>query len=343
MRRSNMNITTLGIDLAKNVFQLHGVDAQGKVMLKKKINRLALSDFVAQLPKCLIGMEACGGSHYWARKFQSFGHTVRLISPQFVKPYVKSNKNDEKDAEAICEAVTRPNMRFVQIKQPEQQDMQCLHRIRSQCIKNRTALANQIRGLLSEYGIVFSKQLQNINKKLPDIIADETNTISDYARSLFAELYEDFVMLNQRIKQYDQKIVVLSKTNENCQRIEKIPGVGVLSATAIVAAISDPTLFKNGRELSAWLGLVPRQSSSGGKQQLLGISKRGDKYLRCLLIHGARAVIYKAKDLENPIHKWIVNLKNSKGTNKAAVALANKNARIIWALLAKQQAYKQAV
>ena len=288
-------------------------------------------------------MEACGGSHYWARKFQSFGHTVRLISPQFVKPYVKSNKNDEKDAEAICEAVTRPNMRFVQIKQPEQQDMQCLHRIRSQCIKNRTALANQIRGLLSEYGIVFSKQLQNINKKLPDIIADETNTISDYARRLFAELYEDFVMLNQRIKQYDQKIVVLSKTNENCQRIEKIPGVGVLSATAIVAAISDPTLFKNGRELSAWLGLVPRQSSSGGKQQLLDISKRGDKYLRCLLIHGARAVIYKAKYLENPIHKWIVNLKNSKGANKAAVALANKNARIIWALLAKQQAYKQAV
>ena len=154
-----MNITTLGIDLAKNVFQLHGVDAQGKVMLKKKINRLALADFIAQLPKCLIGMEACGGSHYWARNFQSFGHTVRLISPQFVKPYVKSNKNDEKDAEAICEAVARPNMRFVQIKQPEQQDMQCLHRIRSKCIKNRTALANQIRGLLSEYGIVFSKQL----------------------------------------------------------------------------------------------------------------------------------------------------------------------------------------
>lgn len=245
--------------------------------------------------------------------------------------------------EAICEAVARPNMRFVQIKQPEQQDMQCLHRIRSQCIKNRTALANQIRGLLSEYGIVFSKQLQNINKKLPDILADETNAISDYARSLFAELYEDFVMLNQRIKRYDQKIIALSKTNKNCQLIEKIPGVGVLCATAIVAAISDPTLFKNGRELSAWLGLVPRQSSSGGKQQLLGISKRGDKYLRCLLIHGARAVIYKAKDLENPTHKWIINLKNSKGANKAAVALANKNARIIWALLAKQQAYKQAV
>lgn len=338
-----MNITTLGIDLAKNIFQLHGVNIEGKVMLKKKISRLALAEFIAQLPKCLIGMEACASSHYWARKFQSFGHTVKLISPQFVKPYVKSNKNDEKDAEAICEAVTRPNMRFVQIKQPDQQDMQCLHRIRSQSIKNRTALANQIRGLLSEYGIVFSKQISNINKKLPDIIADETSIISNYARNLFAELYEDFIMLNQRIKRYDQKISALSKANANCQLIEKIPGVGILSATAIVAAISDPGLFKNGRELSAWLGLVPRQSSSGGKQHLLGISKRGDPYIRSLLVHGARTVIYKTKNLENPTYKWVMDLKNRKGINKAVVALANKNARTIWALLAKQQEYKYAV
>ncbi len=338
-----MNITTLGIDLAKNVFQLHGVDAQGKVMLKKKLNRSGLSDFVAKLPNCLIGMEACGSSHYWARKFQSFGHTVKLMSPQFVKPYVKSNKNDEKDAEAICEAVTRPNMRFVQIKQLEQQDMQCLHRIRSQSIKNRTALTNQIRGLLSEYGIIFPKQIQNVKKLLPDIISDQTNALGDYARTLFGELYSDFIMLNNRIKKYDQEIAALSKANKDCQRIEKIPGVGILCATAIVAAISDPTLFKNGRELSAWLGLVPRQSSSGGKQNLLGISKRGDNYLRCLLVHGARAVLFNSKNKENPTNKWVIALKERKGANKAIVALANKNARIIWALLVKQEEYKYAV
>ena len=245
--------------------------------------------------------------------------------------------------EAICEAVARPNMRFVQIKQPEQQDMQCLHRIRSQCIKNRTALTNQTRGLLSEYGIIFPKQIQNVKKLLPDIISDETNVLGDYARSLFGELYSDFIMLNNRIKKYDQEIAALSKANKDCQRIEKIPGVGILCATAIVAAISDPTLFKNGRELSAWLGLVPRQSSSGGKQNLLGISKRGDNYLRCLLVHGARAVLYNSKNKENPTNKWVTALKERKGANKAVVALANKNARIIWALLAKQEEYKYAV
>ena len=334
------NITTLGIDLAKNVFQLHGVDVQGTVVLKKRLKRFELSEFIANLPACLIGMEACGSSHYWARKFQSFGHTVKLMSPQFVKPYVKSNKSDEKDSEAICEAVTRPNMRFVQIKQPEQQDMQCLHRIRSQCIKNRTALANQIRGLLAEYGIIFSKQIQNIKKLLPDIITDQTNELGDYAKILFRELYEDFIKLDQRIKQYDQKIIALSKINKDCQRLEKIPGVGVLCATALVAAISDPTLFKNGRELSAWIGLVPRQSSSGNKQNLLGISKRGDQYLRSLFIHGARAVLFNTKNKENPRYKWLLALKERKGVNKAVVALANKNVRTAWALLAKKEDYK---
>ena len=221
--------------------------------------------------------------------------------------------------------------------------MQCLHRIRSQCIKNRTALTNQIRGLLSEYGIVFPKQIQNVQKLLPDIISDQTNVLGDYARTLFGELYSDFIMLNNRIKKYDQEIAALSKANKDCQRIERIPVVGVLCATAMVAAISDPTLFKNGRELSAWLGLVPRQSSSGGKQNLLGISKRGDNYLRCLLVHGARAVLYNSKNKENPTNKWIVALKERKGANKAIVALANKNARIIWALLTKQEEYKYAV
>jgi transposase len=335
-----MNITTLGIDLAKNIFQLHGVDTEGKVILKKRLPRSELTEFIAQLPACLIGLEACGSSHYWARKFQSFGHTVKLMSPSFVKAYVKSNKNDKNDSEAICEAVSRPNMRFVQIKKQHQQDMQCLHRIRSQFIKNRTALVNQIRGLLAEYGITFSKEINNVKKSLPNIIDDKDNILSDYARELFKELNEDFFKLNNRIKIYDQKVVDLAKNNKDCKRLEKIPGIGVLCATALCASISDPHLFKNGRELAAWLGLVPRQASSGNKQRLLSISKRGDKYLRSLLIHGARAVIYRAKDLENPVHKWVINLKQRKGVNKAAVALANKNARVAWALLAKQADYK---
>lgn len=337
-----MDITTMGIDLAKNVFQLHGVDVQGKTVLKKRLSRTELSEFVAKLPSCLIGIEACASSHYWARKFTALGHEVKMISPQFVKPYVKASKNDANDAEAICEAVSRPNMRFVPIKQIEQQDMQCLHRVRSQLIQNRTALVNQIRGLLAEYGIVFSKQIQNFRKKLPEIIDSQDNGLSDFSRSLFSELYEDFKVLDKRILSCDQKLVALFKANEKYQRVADVPGIGVITATALVAAIGDSRLFKSGRELSAWLGLVPGQSSSGNKQRLLGITKRGDPYIRHLLIHGARAVMSRAKDKEDTRSRWLISLKERRGTNKASVALANKNVRIVWALLAKNEVYRAA-
>jgi transposase len=337
-----MDITTMGIDLAKNVFQLHGVDVQGKTVLKKRLSRTELSEFVAKLPSCLIGIEACASSHYWARKFTALGHEVKMISPQFVKPYVKASKNDANDAEAICEAVSRSNMRFVPIKQIEQQDMQCLHRVRSQLIQNRTALVNQIRGLLAEYGIVFSKQIQNFRKKLPEIIDSQDNGLSDFSRSLFSELYEDFKVLDKRILSCDQKLVALFKANEKYQRVADVPGIGVITATALVAAIGDSRLFKSGRELSAWLGLVPGQSSSGNKQRLLGITKRGDPYIRHLLIHGARAVMSRAKDKEDTRSRWLISLKERRGTNKASVALANKNVRIVWALLAKNEVYRAA-
>ncbi|MDB6095858.1 MAG: transposase [Francisellaceae bacterium] len=302
-----MDIVTLGIDLAKNVFQLHGTNKEGKMLLRKRLSRSELPSFVAQLSPCLIGIEACGSSHYWARLFVSFGHTVKMMSPQFVKPYVKSNKNDQNDAEAICEAVTRPNMRFVSIKTIEQQDMQALHRVRSQLIKNRTALANQIRGLLSEYGIIFPQQIQNVRKNLPTIIDEQNNNLSDLAKNLFSKLYEDFVSLDKRIEDTDKQINALFKTNSACQQIARVPGIGVLGATALISAIGDPSTFKSGRELSAWLGLVPRQSSSGNKNHLLGISKRGNIYLRSLLVHGARSALYHAKnknDKRSSLDMW---------------------------------------
>jgi transposase len=337
-----MNVTILAIDLAKRVFQLHGINTEGKAVLKKRLARSELVEFIAKLPPCLIGMEACGTAHYWGRKFKSLGHEVRLINPAFVKPYVKSNKNDYNDSEAICEAMTRPTMRFVPIKSIGQQDIQSLHRMREQLVCNRTALANQIRGLLSEYGVVFPKEIQNVRKKLPTTLDDIQNELSDFSRGLFKELYEDFVYLDKRIKTCDARIALIFKADKRCQRIGEIPGIGVISATALIAAIGDPKMFKNGRGLSAWIGLVPRQASSGGKNVLLGISKRGDRYLRKLLIHGARSVVLRVKDKEDKMSQWITQLKNRRGMNKTVVAVANKNARMVWALLAKDKDYQQA-
>ena len=255
-----MNVTVLGIDLAKRVFQLHGINCEGKPVLKKRLSRSGLVEFIAKLPPCLIGMEACGTAHYWGRKFTSLGHEVRLINPAFVKPYVKTNKNDYQDSEAICETMTRPTMRFVPIKSIKQQDTLCLHRIREQLVSNRTALANQIRGLLSEFGIVFPKEIQNLRRQLPTVIDEIQNELSDFSRGLFKELYEDFVYLDKRIKTCDLKIAALFKSDKCCQRIGEIPGIGVISATALIASIGDPKMFKNGRGLSAWIGLVPEES-----------------------------------------------------------------------------------
>ena len=331
-----MEVKILGIDIAKRVFQLHGINSSGKVVLKKRISREQLSNLIANIPPCLIGMEACGGSNYWARKFKEMGHEVKLMSPQFVKPYVKTNKNDAADAEAICEAVSRPTMRFVSLKSIEQQDIQALHRYRQRLIQQRTALVNQIRGLLSEYGIIVPQGITYIRKQLPQILESQENELTKLGLEIFSDLYQELSRSDQEIKSLDKKIDLLCRQNEACQRLAKIDGIGSLTATALVSAIGDVHAFKNGRHLAAWLGLVPRQYSSGNKQMLLGISKRGDSYIRTLLIHGARAFISLAKRRS----LWLEKLIERRGKQRAYVALANKNARIVWALLASKTQYQ---
>ncbi|MBI1822932.1 MAG: IS110 family transposase [Nitrospirae bacterium] len=337
-----MEITTLGIDLAKLNFQLHGINHYGKVVLTKKVTRNKLLEVVAKLPCCLIGMEACASSHYWAREFERFGHQVKLMSPRFVKPYVKTNKNDFRDAEAICEAVTRPTMRFVPIKTVEQEDIQALHRSRSLLIKNRTALINQIRGLLAEYGLVIPKSAAKVRPMLIRILENQHEQLTSFGRETFFDLYDQLVDLEKRIEKMHQRLEVHFKKHPVCQKIAAIPGIGQLTATALLAAVSYPQAFKNGRHLSAWLGLVPRQYSSGGKEVLGKLSKRGNRYLRTLLIHGARAVVYRSENKKDSLSLWTNNLKRKKGTNVAAVALANKNARVVWALLAHDDIYRKA-
>jgi len=330
-----MKITTIGIDLAKEVFQIHGVDEHGKTVLRKQVRRSKMAEFFANLKPCLIGLEACGSSHHWARKLGGFGHTVKLMSPQFVKPYVKTNKHDMADAEAICEAVTRPNMRFVPIKNIEQQAILSVHRARQGFVKARTAQANQIRGLLSEFGIVIPQGIQSIGKRIPDILEDAENGLPGTMRRLLERLNNHLKELDRQVSELELQIKLWHKENEASQRLEAIPGVGPITASAIVATVGDAMEFKNSRQLAAWLGLVPKQYSSGGKQILLGISKRGDTYLRTLLIHGARAVIRFAEKKVEP-GSWLYKLIARRNKNIAAVALANKNARIIWVLLTKK-------
>jgi transposase len=347
MKKDNANgvkkeIKTLGIDLAKQSFQLHGVDEDGRTVLRKTLSRKKLSAFIVNLPPCLIGLEACGGAHHWVRVFTEMGHTVRMIAPQFVKPYVKSNKNDAVDAEAICEAVQRPSMRFVPAKNIEQQDIQSLHRIRSQVVARRTAQANQIRGLLLEYGIVIPKGISYVRKAIPGILEDAENGLTSRFRELLSELYDEMVHLDERISTLEHKLAIICAHSEQCQRLLTIPGVGLLTATALIAAIGDITVFKSGRELAAWLGLVPRQHSTGGKPTLMGISKRGDNYLRTLLIHGGRTVVRVAHKYQDKRNRWIGELDHRRGKNISAVAVANKNARIAWALLTKKERYQAA-
>jgi len=333
-------IKAIGIDLAKSVFHLHGVDAQGMVMTRKRLSRRKLAELMAQLPPCLVAMEACGGAHYWARKFQAMGHDVRLISPQFVKPYVKSNKNDMADAEAICEAVQRPTMRFVPIKSIEQQDILSIHRAREQVVRRRTAQGNQIRGLLMEYGLVIPKGMCALHAQLPDILADADNELTLMFRDLLQGLWEELINLDHHIAGYDQQIKTLSEQSAVCKRLMTIPGVGPMVATALVASVSDGKTFKNGREMAAWLGLVARQHSTGGKPRLLGISKRGDVYLRKLLIHGARAALRWVDKKHDKRSMWATSLKDRRGQNIAAVALANKTVRTAWVLITREEAYR---
>jgi transposase len=335
-----MKITTIGIDLAKDVFVIHGVDAHGKAVQRKQLRRGEMAMFFANLEPCLIGMEACGSAHHWARKLGEFGHTVKLMAPQFVKPYVKTNKNDMADAEAICEAVGRPNMRFVPIKNVEQQAILSVHRARQGFVKARTAQANQIRGLLSEFGIVIPQGIISIAKRMPDILEDAENSLPGTMRKLLERLNDHLKELGRQVEELELQIKLWHKESEASRKLEAIPGIGPITASAIVATVGNATEFKNSRQLAAWFGLVPKQHSSGGKQTLLGISKRGDTYLRTLLIHGARAVIRFAENKAEP-ESWLRKLMARRNKNVAAVALANKNARIIWALLAKGKTYEQ--
>jgi transposase len=333
-----MQITTIGIDLAKSVFQVHGVDAAGNIVMKKQVRRTDMSEFFANLSPCLIGMEACGSAHYWARKLEGMGYTVKLMAPQFVKPYVKTNKNDAADAEAICEAVQRPNMRFVPIKNVEQQAILALHRARQGFVKARTAQGNQIRGMLAEFGLIIPKGLAFVRERVPLLLDEAGDELPGAFRMLILRLLEQLKDLDRQVGELEFQIKAWHRSNALSKRLEKIPGIGPITASALVASVGDAKNFKNGRQLAAWLGLVPRQHSTGGRANLLGISKRGDTYLRTLLIHGARAVIRYAEGKAR--QDWLHRLLGRRNKNIAAVALANKNARTVWALLARDREFR---
>lgn len=336
-------ISTLGIDLAKNNFQLCAMDKYGKVIFNRKLHRSKVLELVLNLDiedDFHIAMETCPGSNYWGQTFSKHNFTVKLIAPKFVKPYVKSNKNDYHDAEAIAEASRRPTMRFVGVKSVEQQDIKAIHNIRESLIKRRTCLSNEIRGILFEYGIVITKGIHNTRKSVPLILDDSKNQLSITVREIVSDLYQELLEIFSRVEKYDKKIQSVYKENEVCKRIGKVEGVGFITATAIFAAVGNPHVFKNGREFASWLGLTPKQCSTGGKNNLLGISKRGDGYIRKNLVHGCRAVTIYADKKTDKKSRWVTDKIQRRGRNKAAVALANKNARVIWSLLAHGSEYK---
>ncbi len=340
-----MNLKRIGVDLAKNVFQCHGVDRHGKAVWKRRLSRAkwikALMDVAP--PNCVIGMEACGGAHHWARLLMSHGYVVKLIPPQFFKPYVKSNKNDANDAEAICEAMSRPGMRFVAIKTTTQQDILSLHRVRSSLVGERTALVNRIRGLVAEYGLVAPQSRFALKQTIPDWLEDGDNGLSTAFRSLLNSLWQDLLDLEQRLKTMDKAIELMANADPIMKRLQQLRGVGPLTATAFVATVGTGEQFAKGKQLAAAIGLTPRQHSSGNKDRLFGISKRGDAYLRTLLIHGARAVLSQAKNRDDRLSRWVTDLAKRKHPNIAAVALANKTARMAWAILRSEADYDPAL
>lgn len=333
-------ISVLGIDIAKRVFHAVGMDETGKIVFRKRLSRPDLMPFIAKLPPVLIGMEACGGAHYWARRFREHGHEVKLMAPQFVKPYIKSNKNDIRDAEGIGEAVTRPTRRFVPSKEVHQQDIQALHRVRERLIGARKALVNEVHGLMNEYGIVIPKGVPKFRKAVVGKLEAEQDKLTPMSLEMFWKLVDEFSMLEDQLAYYQDKLDTLAETHPECQRLMTIPGIGPLTATALIAAVSDVEVFKNGRQFAAWLGLVPRQHSTGGETRLLGISKRGDSYLRKLLIHGARSTLRFAGVKTGRRNQWMQGLPERRGWNRTAVAVANKNARIVWALLSQGGVYQ---
>lgn len=335
-----MNVTTIGIDLAKHTFSLHGVDSRGKILFRKTLARAKLMPFLAKLPPCLIGMEACSGAHHWARSFQALGHRVGIMAPRFVAPYRKGGKNDGNDAEAICEAVGRPGMRWVPVKSDEQQAILCLHRIRQGLIKERTALINQLRGLLSEFGLIMPKGRYSAQHDIPGILEDAENGLPMLVRQLLHDTYRRLRTLNEQVLAYDRELNHLVRDSEPAKRLMTVPGIGAMTATALLASVGDPRQFKNGRQFAAWLGLTPRQYTTGGKIRLGRITKKGDAYLRTLLIHGTRAVLSTVKDKQDRLSIWTKTLIERRGYKRAAVALAAKNARILWALMIKGETYQ---
>jgi len=336
-----MKINRVGVDLAKNVFQLHGVDRKGKALWKRRLTRgkwlAVLCDTVE--PGTEIGMEACAGAHHWARQLLQRGYPVKVIPPQFVKPFVKSNKNDANDAAAICEAMGRPDMYPVKVKTVEQQDLQAMHRIRDEIKGHRIAKANQIRGLVTEYGLVAPQQLSALRSAIPDWLEEADNGLTFLFRQLLQGLWGDLYALDQRMTELDKQIAVVAQEDPMAKRIQQLRGVGPLIATALVATIGDGKQYRKGRDMAAALGLTPRQHSSGGKDRLLGISKRGDAYLRCLLVHGARSAMRTAKDKDDRLSRWIINLQARRHANVVAVAMANKMARMAWVIMTKDVDY----
>jgi transposase len=330
-----MKLIRVGVDLAKAVFQVHGVDRSENAVWRRKLTRAKWIKVLLERvePTCEIGMESCGGAHHWARTLQAHGFKVKLIAPQFVKPYVKSNKNDANDAEAICEAMSRPSMRFVSVKSVEQQDIQAVHRVRAELSNQRKAKANQIRGLVAEYGLVAPRELVQLRAAVPCWLEDAENGLSGRFRRLLNGLWHDLMALDQRVAELDQEIVQIAQTDPVAKRLQQLRGVGPMIATALVATVGDVKQFANGRQMAASLGLTPKQDSSGGKERLLGISKRGDAYLRTLLIHGARSLIRTAKAKNDPLSQWVTKIAATRHPNIAAVALANKTARIAWAMM----------
>jgi len=332
-----MEIRRVGVDLAKNVFQLHGTDQKGKSLWKRQLSREKwLTVLFNQVkPGAEIGMEACAGAHHWARVLRDAGYRVKIIPPQFVKPFVKSNKNDANDAQAICEAMARPNMHPVGIKTIEQQDIQAIHRVREGIKTHRTAKANQIRGLVAEYGLVAPMRLSSLRTAIPMWLEDASNGLTMLFRQLLQGLWIDLCSLDRRMAELDKQIAVIAQENPTARRLQQLRGIGPLIATALVGTVGSGRQYRKGRDMAAAIGLTPRQHSSGGKDRLLGISKRGDAYLRYLLVHGARSAMRTAEDKDDRISRWIMNLQERRHANVAAVAMANKLARIAWAIMSK--------
>lgn len=330
------DIRRVGIDLAKRNFHLTAVDERGEVVERKRLRRAGLHSYLTMLPPgCVVAMEACASAHHWGRLAARLGHRVLMMSPHKVAPYMHRNKNDVNDADGIAEASSRPGMRFVGSKSVDQQHIQQMHRARRLAVKDRTAHANQLHGFLLEYGIESPKGTRALLKRLAEVLEDAENELPVAGRALLFDLGEELRHLNERVQAFDARIGAVARAEPACRRLEAIPGIGPLTSTALVAAVGDAAEFNNGRELAAWLGLTPRQHSTGGRPRLLGISKRGDRYLRCLLIHGARAALRHAGRHEDRRSRWAIDVEHRRGKNIAAVALANKNARAAWAVLAK--------